>query len=1496
MAANTNRTTAGDVGRVDSSVTFSSPHQELLKELYKLRPEECLHSIAGRLREILNCETVCILLWNEGRQKLRTVYESGLPEGLKPEEYGPNEGITGKTIFSDGKRVRCTVDMKAHRVLDELSGQRIDDKTTNWKNMEIYAGKSVKGGFRSLLGAPFFVRNQKLGAVKLINKLDEHDELAKGGFSDEDVETLFYFLNAIEHVVEIKRNEEQVQSLLHIGQKIISQKNISTVSDYQEILNAIAASCANTLNYRICLIRLLEENRLPISARNTSLLGRDYTDVKHTPSLSVVENKTPLKCTYAPENNPAGLHLIGVEVHKKIKLTRVSSKFLRFLNNHDLKSFLIVPIERWGSVIGTMECYTSQPREFFRQELDAIRTYIDAVVITTLNSRQQSLLTNLIELQRIGAISGDEGGEEKAINGVLMRTRGLLGRRLKVLAAAFSEERLARTSLHCRHLYGVSKTELKSELGEREYEELFSILGGGGMGGNKKRPRAAANSRVAKTGHRELDVVKAQVTLDGESAPVGLLVLGVHGARSADNFTEQVAQISASHLGVTLANIEEFRRSKGLLKIINAASAKESLDEIYDFILNQTTDFFGFDFGAISRVEHMSRRIEMVKSRTVNPGLIDPEKWRHLSSYQLEGGDILNWVYENKRHEIINADGTGEPRDGRLNEEIYTGFKHRDLARIWVPFIFRKAERGGEQKDDLVLGIIEAGYHRQTQERINAQKSDLFVHFIDSCANSLQRVTLLEERKSVDGILERFNQVMQSGSQERRPKMILEKLLEESVELVRGDWGDITFLSHYDDKISFRDEIAYKLPPMKPGQMIRELEVGPTGQTGIIGRVAWEGKPYWSNDVNNDGKYVKEVEGVRSELAVPLRFSGRVIGVLDINSNEKDWFNERKANLVQTLADQGTALYQNARIVEPLYKLISPFNPFASPREIYDRVVEIIEDFLHTRTVSVWEKRIPRNQSTENQFELELVAASDGLREKYQEARISMLPQNCFTGLAATGKVVEVDQQTIKTEFITAGFAEANELRSMTAVPMSVGNEVYGAIDVFSRRDTKLFAEEAAILCILASKAAIALQSATLIKSFNEVARILPGEDIKTVLEGIAKSALARLHADPVILFRYDAETRHLDQEAITAGTFYFPEVKIVTTKNEMAKMILKLKESRYLKSEADYLEFEREVNRDWHSDRFAADFWHREQIESLAALKLEYGGELVGMMFINYREPQVFPDSEKRLMEVFAAQAASVIYNAKTWERNNRYWEIRRADSLSLSVSEVVSSLAHNSGNLLHSINVRHGLLVDFLSNAKGNAVPKGNVVEMVNDLDEPLNELTQDFNRLKDYRRFDKLNVQPCDINELIRQSLHLLRAKFDSHRIVVDDRKLAAGLPEMACDRNQMQHVLLNFFLNAADAMPNKGRLSVATKVVTDERSSRLQIRISDTGGGIAPDDYDKIFEPSFTTKKVSEGTGMGLPISKYIVEKHGGDIEFTSKLGKGTTFFVYLPFQN
>jgi CheY-like chemotaxis protein len=120
----------------------------------------------------------------------------------------------------------------------------------------------------------------------------------------------------------------------------------------------------------------------------------------------------------------------------------------------------------------------------------------------------------------------------------------------------------------------------------------------------------------------------------------------------------------------------------------------------------------------------------------------------------------------------------------------------------------------------------------------------------------------------------------------------------------------------------------------------------------------------------------------------------------------------------------------------------------------------------------------------------------------------------------------------------------------------------------------------------------------------------------------------------------------------------------------------------------------------------------------------------------------------------------------------------------------------------------------------------------------------------------------------------------------------------------DATQLHQILLNLCVNARDAMPNGGRLTVgAENVVVDEQIARMNpgahlgehvvLRVTDSGTGMSPETMDKIFDPFFTTKEVGKGTGLGLATVMGIVKGHGGFLALQSEIGVGTTFRVYLP---
>ena len=165
----------------------------------------------------------------------------------------------------------------------------------------------------------------------------------------------------------------------------------------------------------------------------------------------------------------------------------------------------------------------------------------------------------------------------------------------------------------------------------------------------------------------------------------------------------------------------------------------------------------------------------------------------------------------------------------------------------------------------------------------------------------------------------------------------------------------------------------------------------------------------------------------------------------------------------------------------------------------------------------------------------------------------------------------------------------------------------------------------------------------------------------------------------------------------------------------------------------------------------------------------------------------------------------------------------------------------------------------------------------------------------------RKDQLETRTVNINEIIRNSLELLERSIPKNIEIV--LNLKENIPNIMADPSQIQQVIMNLAVNARDAMPDGGRLTIETSVVEAENGSVnsissdkgefLKLSISDTGIGMDLDTQRKIFDPFFTTKEPGKGTGLGLYIVHSIISNHNGFINLYSEPGKGTRFNIYLP---
>jgi PAS domain S-box-containing protein len=160
-----------------------------------------------------------------------------------------------------------------------------------------------------------------------------------------------------------------------------------------------------------------------------------------------------------------------------------------------------------------------------------------------------------------------------------------------------------------------------------------------------------------------------------------------------------------------------------------------------------------------------------------------------------------------------------------------------------------------------------------------------------------------------------------------------------------------------------------------------------------------------------------------------------------------------------------------------------------------------------------------------------------------------------------------------------------------------------------------------------------------------------------------------------------------------------------------------------------------------------------------------------------------------------------------------------------------------------------------------------------------------------LRGFARLDQAAIDRLDLNAAIASSLELIRSRLDRHRIDVVQN--LGTIPAILCAPAQINQVILNLLLNAAQAIEASGRTSGRIEISTRTSGQDVILDISDDGCGIPPEIQPRIFDPFFTTKPVGEGTGLGLSSSHGIVSDHGGRIELKSALGQGTRFRVVLP---
>ena len=227
-------------------------------------------------------------------------------------------------------------------------------------------------------------------------------------------------------------------------------------------------------------------------------------------------------------------------------------------------------------------------------------------------------------------------------------------------------------------------------------------------------------------------------------------------------------------------------------------------------------------------------------------------------------------------------------------------------------------------------------------------------------------------------------------------------------------------------------------------------------------------------------------------------------------------------------------------------------------------------------------------------------------------------------------------------------------------------------------------------------------------------------------------------------------------------------------------------------------------------------------------------------------------------------------------------------------SLGTLAASVAHEINNPVAGVLNLSMLMQRIL---RDDGIPAGRVPEFRKYLSQVINETSRVGHIVSDllsFSRRGKPQRSPADLNRLVKTTVSLVDHKLKLANITLD-LKLAENLPGVHCDGGQIQQVVLNLVLNAAESMQSRGSgvVTVVTAPGDDGQSVKLSVR--DTGEGIPTEILPRIFDPFFTTKSDGKGVGLGLAVSYGIVHAHNGEIEAKSVVGKGTIFTVSLPLQ-
>jgi len=289
-----------------------------------------------------------------------------------------------------------------------------------------------------------------------------------------------------------------------------------------------------------------------------------------------------------------------------------------------------------------------------------------------------------------------------------------------------------------------------------------------------------------------------------------------------------------------------------------------------------------------------------------------------------------------------------------------------------------------------------------------------------------------------------------------------------------------------------------------------------------------------------------------------------------------------------------------------------------------------------------------------------------------------------------------------------------------------------------------------------------------------------------------------------------------------------------------------------------------------------------REGVRMLVDVPLLFRENIAGRLRIFLERARPFGDDEKDFLESVAQLCACSIEKARLVEAQKSKYDL-----LSLH-TEKLSALGRMAAGIAHEINNPLAGILLYSSNLYKKVPEEGPLKEGLGIIMRETQRCKLIIKELLEFARDQEPHIAPASITAILQKSLTILENEFLLRHIQIE-KDFAVDLLDICVDANQLEQVFVNLLLNASQAIGDKGRITLRTRM--DPARAEIIVDVIDTGCGIPQEHLGRIFEPFFSTKK--NGSGLGLAVSFGIIQNHQGRLEVTSTPRQGSQFKVILP---